>query len=165
MSQHSATELNYRALLERCPWVVERDGDCILSPDSDGLLCGLLMSHYLGWKVRGFYDGKVLVVADNFRPQNCVFLDMEIFRPNIRSIGQHMVMYDKSDLPPNWRNFDNCIAANNLRNYDFKNDFKLKYPLGTVHMLLSVLGQGQAIPIQKSAISPLLYTDGTFKNQ
>ncbi|MBI4138002.1 MAG: hypothetical protein HY482_00180 [Candidatus Wildermuthbacteria bacterium] len=165
MPRHPSTELDYRALLRQHPWVVERDHNCILSPDSDGLLCGLLMSHYLGWKIRGFYDGKVLALKEGMNPQDCVFLDMEIFRPNIRSVGQHMVMYDKADLPPNWSKFNNCIAANNLRNYDFKNDFKLKYPFGTVHMLLSILGQDQAIPIPKSAVSSLLYTDGTFKNQ
>jgi len=80
MPRHSSTELNYHTLLERFPWVVERDQNCILSPDSDGLLCGLLMSHYLEWKIRGFYDGKVLVIEDNFHPQDCIFLDMEIFR-------------------------------------------------------------------------------------
>lgn len=165
MSQHSSTEIDYRAILSKYPWIVKRGQDCILSPDSDGLLCGLLMSHYLGWRIRGFYDGKVLAIKKGLNPQECVFLDMEIFRPNIRSVGQHMVMYDKADLPHNWSNFDNCIAANNVRNYDFKNDFKLKYPLGTVHVLLSILGHGQIIPIPKSAVSILLYTDGTFKNQ
>lgn len=165
MTQHSSTKIDYPCLIARYPWVVERRQDCIISPDSDGLLCGLLMSRYLEWRVRGFYDGKVLVIEEGVNPQNCIFLDMEIFRPNIRSVGQHMVMYDKADLPSNWDNFSNCIAANNLRNYDFKNDFKLKYPLGTVHMLLSILGQGRTIPIPKSAVSPLLYTDGTFKNQ
>lgn len=165
MPRHSSTEIDYHDLIVRYPWVVKREQNCILSPDSDGFLCGLLMSHYLGWKVRGFYDGKVFAVAEGLSPQDCVFLDMEIFRPNIRSVGQHMVMYDKADLPPNWSNFNNCIAANNLRNYDFKNDFKLKYPFGTVHILLSILGQDQTIPILKSAVSPLLYTDGTFKNQ
>lgn len=165
MPQHSSTEIDYRALLSKYPWIVEREQDCILSPDSDGLLCGLLMSHYLEWRIRGFYDGKVLAIKERLNPQECVFLDMEIFRPNIRSVGQHVVMYDKADLPTNWSNFNNCIAANNLRNYDFKNDFKLKYPLGTVHVLLSILGQDRTIPIPKSAVSPLLYTDGTFKNQ
>ncbi len=165
MPRFASAMLDYRALLEHYPWVIERDHHCILSPDSDGLLCGLLMSHYLGWKIRGFYDGKVLAIQEGVNPQDSVFLDMEIFRPNIRSVGQHMVMYDKADLPPHWSNFNNCIAANNLRNYDFKNDFKLKYPLGTVHMLLSILGQDRIIPIPKSAVSPLLYTDGTFKNQ
>lgn len=165
MSRHSSAKIDYDALLVKYPWVIERGRNCILSPDSDGLLCGLLMSHYLGWKIRGFYDGKILAVEEGISPQECIFLDMEIFRPNVRSVGQHMVMYDKTNLPPNWSNFDNCIAANNLRNYDFKNDFKIKYPLGTVHLLLAILGQNQDVLIPKSAVSSLLYTDGTFKNQ
>lgn len=165
MPQHSSTGIDYRDLITRYPWVVKRGQNCILSPDSDGLLCGLLMSHYLGWRVRGFYDGKILVTEKGLSPQDCIFLDMEIFRSNIRSVGQHMVMYDKADLPPNWSNFNNCIGANNLRSHDFKNDFKVKYPFGTTHLLLSILGQERTISIPKSAISPLLYTDGTFKNQ
>ena len=165
MPRHSSIEIDYRDLIAQYPWVVERKQNCILSPDSDGLLCGLLMSHYLGWRVCGFYDGKILVVEKGTSPHDCVFLDMEIFRPKIRSVGQHMVMYDKADLPANWSNFNSCITANGLRNYDFKNDFKLKYPLGTVHLLLSILGQDQTIPVPKSAVCPLLYTDGTFKNQ
>lgn len=161
----SLHQVNYQAIISKYPWIVEREQDCILSPDSDGLLCGLLMSYYLGWRIRGFYDGKILIVEKGLNPQKCVFVDMEIFRSNIRSVGQHMVMYDKANLQPNWSGFDNCIAANNLRNYDFKNDFKLKYPFGTVHLLLAILGQSLEMPILKSAISPLLYTDGTFKNQ
>lgn len=157
--------LNYRKLIKDNPWVVERNQNCILSPDSDGLLCGLLMSHYLDWQIRGFYDGKVLILARGVKPQECIFLDMEIFRSNIRSVGQHMLMYDKHNLPRNWNSFDNCIAANNLKNYDFKNDFKLKYPFGTVHLLLAILSQSNTISIPKSAVSPLLYTDGVFKNQ
>lgn len=165
MIQNSPTKLDYRALLTKYPWIIMQEQNCILSPDSDGFLCGLFMSHYLKWKIRGFYDGKILIIERGFSPQDCIFLDMEIFRPNIRSIGQHMVMYDKMSLPPNWKNFENCIAANNLRNYDFKNDFNKKYPLGTIHLLLSILGQNRSIPIAKNAVSSLLYTDGTFKNQ
>lgn len=157
--------IDYAALIARYPWIVERNHDCILSPDSDGLLCGLLMSHFLGWNIRGFYDGKVLITENGFAPQGCVFLDMEIFRSNVRSVGQHMVMYDKNDAPPNWGNFASCIAANNLRDYDFKNNFKVKYPLGTVHLLLAILGHRETISVPKSAVSALLYTDGTFKNQ
>src|SRR3990167_3054224 len=95
MPRHSSIVLDYRTLLEQYPWVVERDHNCVLSPDSDGLLCGLFMSHYLGWKIRGFYDGKALLLAENTPLDSCIFLDMEICRPHIRSIGQHMVMYDK----------------------------------------------------------------------
>lgn len=108
-------KIDYKAVFKRYPWIIERDHDCVLSPDTDGFLCGLLMSKYLNWRVRGFYDGKILALKKGFKPKNCVFLDMEIFRPTVRSIGQHMVMYDKNHLPPNWNNLSQCIAANNLK--------------------------------------------------
>lgn len=160
-----ADTIDYKKVLKQYPWIVERGLDCVLSPDTDGLLCGLFMSHYLGWHIRGFYDGKILALEKGFKPKDCVFLDMEIFRPNVRSVGQHMVMYDKDDLPSNWNNLNQCIAANNLRNFDFKNDFKIKYPLGTIHLLLALIGRKHSVAIPKSAVSPLLYADGTFKNQ
>src|SRR3989338_8636574 len=121
--------IDYEKVLKQYPWIVEHGLDCILSPDTDGLLCGLFMSRYLGWHIRGFYDGKVLALEKGFKPKDCVFLDMEIFRPTVRSVGQHMVMYDKCKLPSNWSNLSQCISANNLRNFDCKNDFQKKYPL------------------------------------
>lgn len=156
--------LDYAVLLTRYPWIVQRDFDCILSPDSDGLLCGLFMSHYLGWRVRGFYDGKVLLIQKDIDAQRCVFLDMEIFRAGVRSVGQHMVMFNKKKLPPNWSNFGDCISANNLRNYDVKHDFKNKYPFGTIHLLIAILSKHIKVVIPKDAICLLLYIDGTFKN-
>ncbi len=58
--RHNQT-IDYNALIEKYPWIVKKDMNCILSPDSDGLLCGLLMSHYFGWNIVGFYDGKVML--------------------------------------------------------------------------------------------------------
>lgn len=83
--------LDYSKIIEKYPWIVSRGQNCILSPDSDGLLCGLLMSHCFDWKIQGFYDGKVLVKAKGIPATDCVFLDTEIFRSGIRSMGQHMV--------------------------------------------------------------------------
>lgn len=157
--------IDYNLLLQKYPWIIEPNQNCVLSPDSDGLLCGLLMSSYLNWKIRGFYDGKVLVLEKGTKPRDCVFLDMEIFHSSVRSVGQHMVTFDKNKLPKNWSGFNQCIAANNLRGYDFKNDFSKKYPFGTVHLLLAIVSQKMDIPISKEAVCPLLYTDGVFKNQ
>ncbi len=156
--------IDYASVIRQHPWLVQRDLDCILSPDSDGLLCGLFMSHILNWKIRGYYDGKVLLLEKGYTARDCVFLDMEIFRQGVRSVGQHMVLYNKKQLPPNWNNFDNCLSANNVRGFDFKNDFQEKYPLATIHLLLGVVGSHQHISIPKESICPLLYTDGTFKN-
>mgnify|MGYP001575703748 FL=1 len=156
--------INYPTIIKKFPWLVQKDQNCIISPDSDGLLCGLFVSNHLNWKIRGFYDGKVMLLEKDFNIKDCIFLDMEIFRKEIRSVGQHMVMFNKNGLPENWNNFDNCFSANNTRGYGFKPNFPQKYPLATIHLLLGVLGSVQEVVIPKTAICPLLYTDGTFKN-
>ena len=111
-------EIDYDRIIKEYPWIVEKDINCILSPDSDGLLCGLLMSNYFNWKVVGFYDGKVLILKKGMSVKDCIFLDMEVFRKDIRSMGHHMLLFNKNNKPLNWNNFKDCLQPNNLRNYD-----------------------------------------------
>lgn len=146
------------------PWLVDRQQDCIVSPDADGLLSGLFMSHYLGWRVRGFYDGKVLVCDEVVRARDCVFLDMELFRDGVRSAGQHMLLYNRSNHPQNWNNLDKCFSINNYRGYDANSEFALKYPFGTIHFLLAALDGAVPITLPDSAVAPLLFIDGTYHN-
>ena len=68
--------LNYQELIKKYSWILERDHNCILSPDSDGLLCGLFMSNYLNWKIVGFYDGKILIKDKKIDLNECIFLYM-----------------------------------------------------------------------------------------
>jgi hypothetical protein len=105
-----------------------------------------------------------MVLDKNISAKDCVFLDMEIFRGDIRSVGHHMVQFNKKRRPSNWDNYKNCIQPNNLRDYDGYNDFRLKYPLATVHLLMGIVGSKIKLTIPKSAICPLLYVDGVFKN-
>ena len=163
---NSDGKLNYEMLVQQYPWIVEREHKCILSPDSDGLLCGLLMQYFLDWDIVGFYDGKVLILKEGLRTSDCVFLDMEIFRSFTKSMGQHMLMWNaKKDVEkPEWANFTNCISPNNIRKFDGKTKFSKKYPLGTIHMLLGIVNTIKHVDIKKDAICPLLYTDGTFKS-
>lgn len=157
-------QINYEKIIKEYPWIMKRAQNCILSPDSDGLLCGLFMSAYLNWQIRGFYDGKVMLLDRNFSAKDCVFLDMEIFRKEIKSVGHHMVQFNKNKQPSNWDNYENCIQPNNLRDYDGYHDFRLKYPLATIHLLIGIIGSKIKFTIPKSAICPLLYVDGVFKN-
>jgi len=144
------------------PWLFEKSQNCILSPDSDGLLCGLFMSNILKWQISGFYDGKVLVCDQNVPVEDCIFLDVDIFRPTIRSVGHHMVLYNKNEIPNNWDNYRNCLQLNNLRRYDCLHDFRIKYPLATIHFLLATVGTTLRINLKPNSICPLLFTDGTF---
>lgn len=157
-------QINYNKIIADHPWIVREKQKCILSPDSDGLLCGLFMSSVLGWTISGFYDGKVLILKRGESVKDCIFLDMEIFRDFVKSLGHHMVLYNKKHEPKNWFNFSNCIQPNNIRGYDAKTAFSLKYPLGAIHLLLGIVGHSRRVEIKNTAICPLLYTDGTFKN-
>lgn len=158
------TELNFPGLLEKYPWIVQRRKKCILSPDSDGLLCGLFMSKYLGWEVVGYYDGKVMLLREGIstHDEDCIFLDMEIYRAHVKSVGHHMVLLSRNHIPSSWGNYVQCLQPNNLRSYDGKHDFRLKYPLATIHLLLAIVGVQHEIDIPVSAIAPLFFTDGTF---
>lgn len=119
--------LNYSKLIELYPWVVEKNRKCVLSTDSDGYLCGLLMSHCLNWTVAGFYDGKRLLYNKDTALNDMVFLDVEINRKSIMSIGNHLLDYDKRQHLKNF-NLDNCIQPNLIRNFDGRDDFARKYP-------------------------------------
>jgi len=157
-------QIDYEQIVRDYPWIIKRGQNCILSPDSDGLLYGLFVSTYLDWRIKGFYDGKVMLLDKNILVKDCVFLDMEIFRKDIKSVGHHMVQFNKNKKPANWNNFDNCVQPNNFRDYDGYKNFRLKYPLATIHLLIGIIGSVMDLTIPRSAICPLFYVDGVFKN-
>jgi len=157
-------QIDYEKIVNDYPWIMKEGQNCILSPDCDGLLCGLFMSNHLNWKIKGFYDAKVMILDKDVSAKDCVFLDMDIFRKEIKSVGHHMVQFNKNRKPSNWDNYQNCLQPNNLRNYDDYHDFRLKYPLATIHLLIGIIGSKREVEIPESAICPLLYVDGVLKN-
>lgn len=150
--------------IRRYPWLSLKNQNCILSTDSDGLLCGLLMSHVLGWKIRGYYDTKALVHDAAVNPGSCVFLDVEIFRKGVRSLGQHMLLFNKRRMPANWDQFDDAFAINNFRGYDVETDFGFKYPLGAIHFLTVMMHHIVPIRFSDESLDALLFADGSLQN-
>jgi hypothetical protein len=160
----SNDRLDYEFLIRKYSWITTENQKTIISPDVDGILCGLFMSHYYNWEIVGYYDGKQLAIKQNVRPSECIFLDVEIYRQKVRSCGHHIVLYNKRNPPSSWENLSNCINPNVIRGYDAYNNFQAKYPFATIHFLLCIISFQEKITIPKSAIPPLLYVDGTFKN-
>ena len=163
-NQHD--KIDYEEVLKKYPWIRESDRYCILSPDSDGLLCGLFMAKCRGWKIVGFYDDKVGVVNKDYKSKDIVFLDGEIFRENAKSLGHHMVCLTNKKRDLLEKNFKNCIQPNLMRNYDGKKFFRLKYPLASIHLLVSIIAYDdrntRPIKLTGDAIAPLFFTDGVF---
>lgn len=158
---------DFDTFLEKYPWINERGRYCVLSPDSDGLLCGLFMSKFRDWKIIGFYDDKVGVINHHYLQEDIVFLDGEIFRSSVKSVGHHMLKLNKNrDI--DFSGFDQCIQPNLMRDYDGKHDFRLKYPLATIHLLVSIIAYADykrgknEIVLTEKAVAPLFFTDGVF---
>lgn len=157
-------QIDYVKILKDHPWIAKKNQKCILSPDSDGLLCGLFMSHYLNWEIVGFYDGKVCILKNGISAFNddVCFLDIEIYREGVKSMGHHMLSVYNSAKPVDWNErFKDCIQPNLIRNYD-KNSFRLKYPLATIHLLIGILENKIDIKVESNAIFPLIFVDGTY---
>jgi hypothetical protein len=156
-------ELDVELVIDQYPWIVQHGLDCIVSPDADGQLCGLLLSNVLGWKVRGFYDGKAMVVDRRVNHRECVFVDVEIFRSGVRSFGNHMLLFNRNRPPERWEiEFEHCFSMNNWRGHD-RRAFRRKYPFASIHFLMVILAARHAINPPPSAAGPLLFADGTYK--
>jgi len=155
--------INYEEIVKKYPWLVKKDLDCIISPDADGMLCGLFMSHYLNWRIVGYYDnGKNLILKKGIHAKDCVFLDTEIYRPEIRSIGHHISLFRKDKTDVDADNYKNCLNPNNLRGRTFKEDFSLKYPIGTIHILLCIVGNKYPIKHLEKSFFVILQADGAI---
>jgi len=157
-------KIDYAEVIKQYPWIVERGHKVVLSSDADGLLCGLLMASLLDWEITGFYDGRRLLLKKGLTAKRCIFLDMEIFDPAVRSLGQHLVLYNKNAVPDNWNRFSSAINPNLMRGLDTLHDNARKYPFGAIHLLLAIVASRHGVTIPQSGYAPLLYADGTFKN-
>ena len=151
-------------IIEKYPWIKEENQKLIISPDSDGFLSSLLLMNYFNAKVVGYYDCKVMLCEETVNPRECTFVDLDIFCQGIKSVGHHMVCFNKNKKPDNWHHYDNCIQVNNLRDFDCQHNFQQKYPFATIHFLLSLLETVKDIEIASEAIVPLLFSDGVLNN-
>lgn len=160
------TKINYEEIIKKYPWIVEKKQKTILSPDIDGFLCGLLMSHYLDWDIVGFYDGKFLILKEGLSTKKCVFLDIEILKKDVCSMGHHMNLHNISEPPPNYyKVMSNCINPNVIRGFDRAHNFAQKYPLGTIHFLIYILEikYPSLVKIEKRGLASLFFADGIWK--
>ena len=151
-------------IIKKYPWIADDNAKLILSPDSDGFLSALLYLNYFNARVVGYYDCKVMLCEKDINPNDCYFVDLDIFCKDIKSCGHHMVCFNKDKVNENWCNYNNAVQLNNLRNFDCKHDFQRKYPFATIHFLLSLLECVKKIEISPDAVTPLLFSDGVCNN-
>lgn len=156
-------KLDYKRLIKEQDWLCQRSLLTVVSPDFDGLLCALMMIVHLDWKLCGFYDGKILALDRTISHiRELVFLDMEIYRSSVCSVGNHLLQYN-SRIP--LTNFQQSVNPNLLRGITAK-EFERKYPFGTSHFLLALLAvihPNLQVLQTRNTQAILLYPDGTHQ--
>ena len=159
-------KINYNKIIANHSWIAEKGQKAIISPDIDGILCGLLVSSYLDWTIVGFYDGKLLIVKENISAKDCIFLDMEILRKNISSFGHHMNLHNINNPPEDYYEvLSHCINPNYIRKFDRVHTFARKYPLGSIHFLMYILETNypKLIKVKREGLASLFFADGIWK--
>ncbi len=131
----------------------------VLSADVDGLLSATLLHHHLGWRVAGYYDCETLWLSQQgfeHRDQ-LVWIDLDIARPGLPSLGHHILTLD-DQVPPDLAH----VCNPNLLAGIGVDRFTGKYPFSTLLFLLWL----HEITLRRSLIARLLvlHADSTWLN-
>jgi len=124
------------------------DRRCIISGDIDGIFSAVLATQVFQWQVVGLYTLNDLWILKECLPPetadpqpaiekaSVVFLDHDIYRSNLDSIGHHMLQWS-GDTPIPLHSAGRASLNPNLLRGFTKKEFNRKYPFGTFHFLLA----------------------------
>jgi hypothetical protein len=146
---------------EKHKWLFEEKQNYIISNDVDGLLSGLLLQHCVNGSIVGVYDCKQLYVCKDIDVNDAIFVDIEIWRSQVRSIGHHMLCYSPKNLTSKIEhNLHQCIQPNIIDKKFVNKQYGEKYPLGTIHLLWSLF----EMSLNNIDYTWLLMADGMLNN-
>jgi len=141
---------DYARLRQEFAHMFEPARQCVISVDIDGILSAVLLSEVFHWEVVGFYAlNDLWILRRCFRsaPQDpeaalrnakLLFLDHDIYRSDIDSIGHHLLRWSPDTPIPLHTDGRASLNPNLLRGITMK-EFGRKYPFGTFHFLLACL--------------------------
>jgi len=144
-------------------------------------MSALFMSEVLGWRLVGLYDGESVYLAEGWSQRHCfdgtaVYVDLDIARSAIPSIGHHILTFDlRTSLDRIREIHSQSVNPNLLRGISLKGSgtakekrfaFAQKYPFGTIHMLLACYSDAGLYSERpdRDALSLLLNVDSALQN-
>lgn len=146
-------------IIQRFPWLLERDLPMVISTDADGLLSAAFLHHHLGWKVAGYYDCATLWLSTltDHQAKQLVWIDLDVCNPVCPALGHHLLTLS-ADIPPALDHIcnPNLLAGIGLDNYTSK------YPFSTIVFLLWL----HEIALRRDLLARLLvlHADSSWTN-
>ena len=124
---------NRNKLIERFPWLIEKDLPMIVSADYDGLICASFLNHYLNWTLEGYYDLNNIWISKSgmMKKKELIWVDLNILPKQGRAIGGHIVTI-ADDTPKGFKTSCNPNIIAKVTSQDFKS----KFPFSTLFYLL-----------------------------
>lgn len=136
----------------------------VIGNDLDSVVSACFLKNKFGWDITAIYDYKTLWYSASekdflvrFFQGNYVAIDLDIYHPNIFSVGHHILEQNSGDgLAGHARSLNpNLIRGINVSN------FKRKYPLGTIHFLVWLFGEND---LSRRAKFMMWLADSAFIN-
>ncbi len=170
MDEVHTEQCDYDALKNRARWLRQYAAAAVISPDLDGVLSALL-GQLFGWRVAGFYSLDNLWILEKDKALSTVkpiFVDHDIFRREIPSVGHHMLKWSTStSIPEHESAGTQSLNPNLLRGFTLRDNFERKYPFGTIHFLLACYqawGDLKDYKPSEAFIPVLLHVDSSLQN-
>jgi hypothetical protein len=69
---------------------LQKSQKIIISPDIDGFMSAELLNRKFGSQIVGTYDKNILCLADDVKPEECLFVDCDMNTKEFVSVGNHM---------------------------------------------------------------------------
>lgn len=125
--------------------VLKRNNKIIVNTDIDGILSAYVLCRHCGCEIVGFSNSAECVWWRKDRISSiydAVYIDMYLPRKDVVTIDQHIVAYDERDVEK-IKSYGTKFNPNldNPRTFVPNSSYYLKYPFGTIHYILSVLGR------------------------
>jgi len=162
---HTSTEeknINKNDIADTLHPLFIRNRNCIVNADLDGVLSGMILQKYLGWRVLGVSScsgsprDNLWVSISNDEILEAVFVDLPVIGVGYSCIDQHFLAIDDDHVAtlrhdtkkanPNITRGRCLFPDNPINNY------RAKYPFGTIHYILAglealeILNDGWQIP-------------------
>lgn len=123
----------------------------IVSPDIDGFTSARLLEAFNGSLVVGTYDKNVLLLADGVEPSECLFVDCDMNRSDLVSIGNHQRLSSGDNM---------SVKSFNPNVFHGINKYTDKYPFATAFLI----SFATRVTTSEQTQAYMSYADSTYKN-
>jgi hypothetical protein len=124
----------------------------VVSPDIDGFISAKLLQDYNSdYIVVGTYDKNILTLSEDIKAEDCLFLDCDMNRPDLVSIGNHMRLGEGDNV---------SLSSFNPNNHFETKKYTDKYPFATAFLISAAT----RVPTSHTTKTYMAYADSTYKN-